>query len=249
MSECTGPGTLSFPGTYKTGTAGIPLPGSEIKIDNPDKDGNGEICFRGRHVFMGYMLSDEIKTKETIDSNGYLHSGDIGRFDENGFLQITGRIKELLITAGGENVAPVAIEDTFKHIIPVLSNVMVIGDRKKFLSALFCLRTTANEDTSPTNNLTPDVVAIFEGLGSTSKTVSEANVDPLVKKYLSEGLKKVNEKSISSAQVVQKFAILPLDFSIPGGELGPTLKLKRSVVDTKYAAEIASLYAENESST
>eukprot|EP00116_Pleurobrachia_bachei_P009705 sb/3469967/ len=110
MSECSGPQTLSFDGQHKTGSAGKSIPGSEIKIVNGDREGNGEICYRGRHIFMGYM-HDEEQTSTTIDKDGWLHSGDIGKLDKNNFLTITGRIKEIIITAGGENIAPIPIED------------------------------------------------------------------------------------------------------------------------------------------
>ena len=128
MSETTGTGCLSPPERYNQKSTGKTLPGAEIKLDNPDEKGQGEICFRGRHVMLGY-LKNEAATRETIDNQGYLHSGDLGKFDENGFLFITGRIKELIITAGGENVAPVNIEDNFKEACPICSNIMVIGEQ------------------------------------------------------------------------------------------------------------------------
>jgi Long-chain acyl-CoA synthetases (AMP-forming) len=105
MSECSGPQTISLPqkNSFKTGSCGKTIIGTEIKIDNPDEDGNGEIIFKGRNTFMGYMNNKEA-TQETIDDNGFLHSGDIGRLDNDGYLFITGRKKEIIITAGGENV-------------------------------------------------------------------------------------------------------------------------------------------------
>merc|ERR1712072_724337 len=136
MSECTGPQTCSVPNKYQTGYAGWAMPGTEMKIDNPDDEGNGEICFRGRHIMMGYLNNDQA-TAETIDGDGWLHSGDIGVVDKHGYLKITGRLKELIITAGGENVPPVLIENEIKKEIgDIVSNVIVIGDRKKFLSCL-----------------------------------------------------------------------------------------------------------------
>jgi len=117
MSECTGPSTsnrlTSLLDSFQLGTVGKPLPGTEIKIlhvKDRDKIGEGEICYRGRHIMMGYMY-DESKTIDTIDSSGWLHSGDVGKIDDNGMLSITGRIKELIIGAGGENIAPVPIEN------------------------------------------------------------------------------------------------------------------------------------------
>ena len=98
-----------------------------MKIDNPDEKFNGEIIFRGRNIMMGY-LKNEQATRETIDSQGYLHSGDLGKMDKEGFIFITGRIKELIITAGGENIAPLIIEDNFKEFCPPCSNIMAIGE-------------------------------------------------------------------------------------------------------------------------
>lgn len=113
MSESTGATTIQVPNNFRLDSAGFAIPGSDLKIDNPDENGEGEICFRGRHIMMGY-LKNEKATIETLDSQGFLHSGDRGRIEKDGHLKITGRIKELIITAGGENVAPVPIEDNFK---------------------------------------------------------------------------------------------------------------------------------------
>lgn len=108
-------------------SVGFGIAGADLKIDNPDEKGNGEIIFRGRHIMMGY-LKNEVATKETIDNQGYLHSGDLGKVDKDGFLFITGRIKELIITAGGENIAPLIIEDNFKEFCNPCSNIMVMGE-------------------------------------------------------------------------------------------------------------------------
>jgi len=117
MSECSGPTTTnritSLLDSFHLGTVGKPLPGTELKIlydKDRDKIGEGEICFRGRHIMMGYMY-DEFKTIDAIDNSGWLHSGDVGKIDDNGMLSITGRIKELIIDDGGENIAPVPIEN------------------------------------------------------------------------------------------------------------------------------------------
>eukprot|EP01108_Squamamoeba_japonica_P000651 TRINITY_DN121_c0_g2_i2.p1 TRINITY_DN121_c0_g2~~TRINITY_DN121_c0_g2_i2.p1 ORF type:complete len:615 (-),score=359.65 TRINITY_DN121_c0_g2_i2:153-1997(-) len=134
MSECTGPMTVSSPGCYKVGSCGPPMPGVELRIEHDasrDKAGEGEICYRGRHIMLGYMKNEE-KSREAIDPDGWLHSGDVGRTDADGFLYITGRIKELIITAGGENIAPVPIEATLKRHCPALANAMMVGDRRKY---------------------------------------------------------------------------------------------------------------------
>ena len=106
-----------------------------MKIDNPDKDGEGEICMRGRNTMMGY-LKNEKATIETIDAEGFVRSGDTGRIEKDGHLKITGRIKELIITAGGENIAPVPIEDNFKQLFPPCSNIMVVGEAQRFMACI-----------------------------------------------------------------------------------------------------------------
>jgi long-chain-fatty-acid--CoA ligase ACSBG len=127
MSETCGGHTMNSFHKFRLDKAGYCLPGADLKIDNPDTNGEGEICMRGRNIMSGY-LKNEQATKDTIDALGYLHSGDKGKIDKDGFLKITGRIKELIITAGGENVAPVPIEDQFKEACPPCSNIMVVGE-------------------------------------------------------------------------------------------------------------------------
>ncbi|RVE73517.1 hypothetical protein OJAV_G00032050 [Oryzias javanicus] len=139
MSECTGPHTISRPDAFKLTSCGKEIPGCTTKLDNPDEEGNGEICFWGRHIFMGYISAPD-KTEEVLDAEGWLHSGDLGKRDEHGFLYITGRIKELIITAGGENIPPVPIEDAVKEAVPLLSNAMLIGDKRKFLSMFVTIK-------------------------------------------------------------------------------------------------------------
>jgi len=247
MSESTGPQTVNRPSAHKTGTAGPAIPGCEMKIHDPDKDGNGEICFRGRHIFMGYLKNDK-DTSETIDEEGWLHSGDIGRIDKEGYLSITGRIKELLITAGGENVPPVLIEDEIRSELGhVISNVMVIGDRKKFLSCVVTLKTTSKPDPKSgeypfTNTLVPVAVTAFQSTGSKASTVDEAINDPKVREYIENGIKRANKRAASNAQVIQKFEIIKDDFTIEGNELTPTLKLKRRIVLEKYKDIIEKMY-------
>lgn len=127
MSETTGAATINTFSNFKLDRCGMALPGVDVKIKNPDENGEGEILMRGRTMMMGYF-KNEIATIETIDKDGYVMSGDRGRIDPEGFLQITGRIKELIITAGGENIAPVPIEDHFKVLFNACSNIMVVGE-------------------------------------------------------------------------------------------------------------------------
>ncbi|XP_043933397.1 long-chain-fatty-acid--CoA ligase ACSBG1 [Protopterus annectens] len=246
MSETTGPHCMSGPQVYKFQSCGRAVPGCKVKIVNSDKDGIGEVCFWGRTVFMGY-LNMEDKTKEVLDDDGWLHSGDLGKLDTDGFMCITGRIKELIITAGGENVPPIPIEDAVKKELPVISNAILIGDKKKYLTMLLTLKCTINPDTTePTDDLTTEAIQFCQHVGSKAKKVSEVTGgnDQAVYQAIQKGINRVNEMAPSNAQRIQKWVILEKDFSIPGGEFGPTMKLKRSVVTEKYKNEIEKLYKE-----
>ena len=223
MSECSGPATYSPPDNYRTGKCGIVIPGGELKIAE-----DGEVCMRGSHVFKGY-LKDPEATRNTIDPDGWLHSGDIGTIDKDGFLQITDRKKDLLITAGGENIAPQVIEGQLKGI-PVVAQAVVVGDRRKFLAALV--------------TLDPErVKAEAEAAGSPATTVGEAAKCKIFNRHLQKQVDQVNEK-LARVQTIKKFVIVPTEFSIEGGELTPTMKVKRKVVNEKYRSEIESMYAE-----
>ncbi|XP_067824331.1 long-chain-fatty-acid--CoA ligase ACSBG2 isoform X2 [Heptranchias perlo] len=244
MSESSGPHTISVPDSFRLSSCGKVMPGCKTKIFNPDEDGCGEICFWGRHLFMGY-LNMEDKTEEAIDNDGWLHSGDLGKHDENGFLYITGRIKELIITAGGENIPPVPIEDAVKEHVSIVSNAMLIGDKRKFLSMLLTLKCNVNSDTGePQDDLTQEAIQFCQKIGSKATKVSEifANKDCEVFGAIQEGINRVNEKAPSNAQRIQKWLLLDKDFSIPGGELGPTMKLKRPVVLKMYSDQIDDFY-------
>jgi long-subunit acyl-CoA synthetase (AMP-forming) len=221
MSECTGPATISLPNKYKTGSVGKVMGGTEIKIAQ-----DGEICMRGRHVFRGYF-KNEAATAEAIDAEGWLHSGDIGEFDADGFLRITDRKKDLLITAGGENIAPQVLEGKLKGI-PVVSQAVVIGDRQKFLAALLTIDDTRLDD-------------VLRESGSPAKTMAEAASCPKVEAWLQAQVDEIN-KTLARVQTIKKIKVLPADLSIEGGELTPTMKVKRKVVNTKYADAIAKFY-------
>jgi len=248
QSECTGPHTMSMAGEWKVGSCGRPIDGSQTMI----APGTKELCYKGRHIFMGYMYMEE-KTRETIDEQGYLHSGDVAEFDENnkkdvpapsGFMHITGRIKELIITAGGENIPPVLIEDAMKSEMLALSNCMVIGDKQKYLTMLITVKCVMDLETSEsTEDLAPDALFVGKELGSTATTITELVADPLWTAYFEKGMKAANTKSESRAQIVQKYKILTSDFSEKAGDLTPTLKLKRSVVVEKNQEHIKALYA------
>ena len=246
QSECTGPHTANTMDAWKIGTVGRPFPGTITKVD-PE---NGELIYGGRHIFAGYMGMED-KTKETIDPDGFLHSGDVVKIDDclqdgvpnTGFVSITGRIKELIITAGGENIPPVLIEDQMKLAMPALSNCMVIGDKRKFLSILFCLKVELSPDGKPSTKLTGDALDTSTKIGSNATTTIEARDCAKWKKYFDDGLVKANNAATSRAQKVNKYYLLESDFSEVGGELTPTLKLKRSVAAEIHSKEIESMYA------
>ncbi|XP_058801223.1 very long-chain-fatty-acid--CoA ligase bubblegum-like [Phymastichus coffea] len=246
MSECAAAHSIATHDSFKLASVGRTLPGFGTHLDNMDSEGEGEICMSGRHVFMGY-LNDPEKTKEAKDENHCLHSGDLGKMDADGFLYITGRIKELVITAGGENIPPVRIEQQLKKECHAISNAMLIGDRRKYLTMLVTLKTEVNVETGePLETLTKESVDWAKSLGSQVKTIKEVvdNEDPIIHRGIQDAINRANTKAISNAQRVQKFKVLPHDFSLPTGELGPTLKLKRNVIVNKYADLIEDMYKE-----
>ncbi|XP_030048663.1 long-chain-fatty-acid--CoA ligase ACSBG2 isoform X2 [Microcaecilia unicolor] len=244
MSESSGPHTLSTQNAFQILSCGKDFLGCRTRIDKPDKDGNGEVCYWGRDVFMGYLNMKE-KTEEALDEEGWLHSGDVGKLDQQGFLYLTGRIKDLIITAGGKNIPPIIIEAAVKEEVPIISNAMLIGDRRKFLSMLLTLKCNFNPDTGePQDELSPEAVQFCRELGSRATRVSEviSSKDPAVYKAIQEGIERVNGRAESNAHRVQKWTILEKDFSIYGGELGPTMKLKCHVVLQRYQDEIDAFY-------
>jgi long-subunit acyl-CoA synthetase (AMP-forming) len=221
MSECTGPGTFSPPDRYRTGKCGVCLPGAEIKVAE-----DGEICMRGKHVFKGY-LKDPEATRSALDPEGWLHSGDIGTIDAEGFLQITDRKKDILITAGGENIAPQVLEGHLKGI-PVVAQAVVIGDRRKYLAALVTL--------DPERVKTEAELA-----GSPARSVVDAAKCEVFRRHLERQIELVNAK-LARVQSIKRFAIIASEFTVDGGELTPTMKVKRKIVNEKYQREIESLY-------
>ncbi|CAN9499326.1 unnamed protein product [Ophioblennius macclurei] len=244
MSESTGPHFMSGPNAYKLPSCGKVVPGCRYKMADVDSEGTGEICFWGRNIFMGY-LNMEDKTREILDEDGWLHSGDLGKIDEEGFLYITGRIKELIITAGGENIPPIPIEEAVKAELPIVSNAMLIGDKRKFLSMLLTLKCCSNAETmEPTEELSLEAVEFCKNVGSQAATVSDIveGRDKEVYQAIQEGIERVNAAATSNAQRIQKWTVLRKDFSVSGGELGPTMKLRRPVVLVMYHNVIESLY-------
>lgn len=218
---------------------------AQTQILRPDKSGQGEICVRGRQVFMGY-INDEQKTREILDDDRWLHTGDYGFIDREGFIHITGRIKEIIITSGGENISPLFVENFLKAECPALSNVFLVGDKRKFLSVLVTLKTQVDCEGSPTDDLAHETIKWLQDIGKKEyKKLSEiliAGPDSDILKTLQTAIDNANKNSVSNAQRIQKFVILPQDFSFSTGELGPSLKLKRNVVLKKYNDIIDKLY-------
>jgi len=261
QSECTGPQTVNYPdrdgfaGMYKLATAGPAIPHSVMAVvPDPHNSplvrvgtGEGEVVYSGRHIMMGYMKNPK-KTREAIDSDGFLHSGDKGLIDVDGFLKITGRYKELIIGAGGENIAPVLIEQTFKETCGAISNFVVFGDQQKFLVALVTLQTVEDPETRmPTDNLAPIALEFGRAAGCTATTASGVVNDPEEYKKWLAALKPImdtaNGKAVSRASKVQYISILPQDFRV-GTELTDTMKLKRAVVYSMYMANIKKMYTD-----
>ena len=214
QSEDCGPTSCNLTGRTKVGTVGPPLPGLEVKIAD-----DGEIRVRGPNVFLGYYKEPEATAEALQD--GWLCSGDLGKLDAGGFLTITGRKKEIIITAGGKNIAPKNIEAMLKQS-PLVAEAVVIGDRRKYLTALITLDEAAARKVAPSG----DLAQASEVRSAIQSKIDEAN------------------QSLARVEQIKKFTILPKQFGIDSGELTPTLKIKRNVVAQKYAKEIESLYAE-----
>ena len=222
MSECTGPATQSLPEAWRTGSVGKVLTGAELRIAE-----DGEILVRGDHVFLGY-LKDEAATREALDDEGWLHTGDVGEIDDEGYVRITDRKKELLITAGGENVAPQLVEGLLKSI-PVVAQAVVVGDRQKYLAALL--------------TLDPERVAVeAEVAGSAARDVRAAAACKTFRAHVEKQIEVINAR-LARVQTIKRFTILSSELTVDGGELTPTLKLRRRVIAQKYAEEISAMFA------
>ena len=191
-------------------------------------------------------LKQEDETKKTLDAEGWIHTGDQGTVDEDGFVTITGRLKELIVTAGGENVSPVPIENKIIELCPMIANCVVVGDKRKFLSCLISLKTEVDPLTGePSQQLASSVVERLRALGSSTTTVEEAQQDPIVKKMIDEAVDGYNAVAISHAQQLRKWTLMGRDLSLGHGELTATLKMKRNVVHQHYEKDIESMYTEN----
>ena len=221
LTETTAPATINTPDLIKIGSVGPPLPGVSIRIA-----GDGEILVKGNTVFSAYR-NNETATKEVI-VDGWFHTGDIGELDSDGFLRITGRKKELLVTTGGKNVAPAVLEDRLRGH-PLVSQCIVVGDQRPFIGALITLDAEMLPAWGKNNGL--------PGL-----SMDEARKNPVVLTEIQLAVDEANS-AVSKPESIRKFTILPGDFTEANGYLTPSLKLKRHIVMTDYWSEVDALYA------
>ena len=223
MSELTCVGTCNPPERPKIGTVGPPLPGVEVRVAE-----DGELLCRGSMVMRGYR-SDPVQTAQSIDADGWLHTGDIAEIDADGYVKIVDRKKELIINAAGKNMSPANIEAQIKSSSPLIGQAIAIGDRRPYNTALIVLDPDGASAFASEHGLTDaSPAALFEELAvavEIARAVEEANTH------------------LSRVEQIKRFAILPCDWLPGGDELTPTMKLKRKPIAEKYAAEIDALYA------
>jgi long-chain acyl-CoA synthetase len=220
MTETSTAASIATPDDFKFGTVGRPFPGCEVRIAD-----DGEILAKGPNIFQGYYKNEEA-TRETL-RDGWLHTGDIGEIDSDGFLSITGRKKDIIITAGGKNITPANIEAEVKQHA-LVSQCVLIGDRRPFLVALITLDPEEVVKFAKDNGLPEDPTALSSN--AQVRAAIEAHIETINQKF-------------ARVEQIKKFEILPQDLSQEGGELTPTLKVKRAVVATKYEGDIEKLYA------
>jgi len=223
LTETTAGVTVNRPDAIRVGSVGRPVGGTTVRVAE-----DGELLFKAPHVFRGYWRNPDA-TAEALESDGWFHTGDIGEIDEDGFVRITGRKKELIVTAGGKNVAPAVLEDRVRaHWL--VSQCLVVGDQQPFIAALI----TIDPESFPT---------WLEKHGKPADTpVGDLIDDPELRADVQEAIDDAN-KAVSKAESIRKFAILPHDWTEAGGQLTPSLKLKRNVVHKEAAGEIESLYS------
>ena len=220
LTETTAPATCNRPSAMRVGSVGRPLPGSGVRIAD-----DGEILLHGPHIFRGYY-GNETATSEVLDAEGWFATGDLGALDEDGFLTITGRKKEILVTAGGKNVAPAALEDRIRAH-PLVSQCLVVGDQRPFIGALV--------------TLDPEAVAAWASQRGKPTDVAALPDDPDLRAEVQKAVDEAN-KAVSKAESIRQFRILPVDFTEESGTLTPSLKLKRSVILSEFAEDVEAVY-------
>ncbi|MCW2766074.1 MAG: AMP-dependent synthetase and ligase [Nocardioides sp.] len=223
LTECSAGGFVNHPDDYRFGTVGPALPGSEVKLGEGD-----EILIRGPHVMDGYHNMPE-ETAKTLTEDGWLRTGDKGSLDADGFLTITGRIKDLFKTSGGKYIAPSAIEAKFKAVCPYASQFMVFGNEKNYVVALITLDADAMDGWASENGMAGS---------SYAEIVQSEKVRAMVGGYVDELNARLNRW-----ETIKKWELLDHDLSIESGELTPSMKVKRNVVEDNHKAQIAELYA------
>ncbi len=221
MTEATAVSTANTEDAYRFGTVGKPIEGVELTLAD-----DGEILVRGRTVFLGYHNLPDV-TAEAIDGEGWLHTGDIGEIDADGFVKIVDRKKNIIITAGGKNVTPSNIENYIKDD-PYVSNCVVIGDRRPYLTALI----TLDED---------EVAGLCDKLGLAVRTIERLAREPRVQQHVQAAVDRANAQ-LGKVEQVNGFTILPAELTIDAGEITPTLKVRRKNVETLHAALIEEMY-------
>ena len=222
LTETTAGATLNLTWAHKVGSVGKPIPGTTIKIAD-----DGEVLIKGPIVMKGYWQNDGANA-EVFTNDNYFRSGDLGKLDEEGYLYITGRKKELIVTAGGKNVAPAVLEDRLRAN-PLISQCMVVGDNKPFIAALVTLDPDAIKPWAVANKK--------EGA-----SIADLTKDPTLLAVIQTAVDEAN-KAVSRAESIRKFTVLPVDFTIPGGQLTAKLSVKRHVVAQQFAREIDELFA------
>jgi long-chain acyl-CoA synthetase len=222
MSELTGPGTINIIGATRLGSVGRPLVGVEVRIAE-----DGEVLVRGGNLCMGYF-KEPGATAELLQ-DGWLHTGDVGVLDGEGFAHITGRKKEIIVTSGGKKTAPANIEQLLKGVSPV-SQAVVIGERRNYLVALLTVDTEKLKALAQQQGWPEEPGALVH--------------EPRLRQYLEQAIERDVNLQLARFETIKRIAILPEDFTIEGGEMTPTLKVRRSEVEKKHAALIESLYAE-----
>lgn len=220
LTETTAALTVNLPDAAKIGTVGRPLPGTRIRIGE-----DGELLVAGGQVFAGYWNNDAA-TERVREGDGWLRTGDLGEIDDEGFVRITGRMKEIIVTAGGKNVAPSVLEDRIRAH-PLVSQCMVVGDGQPFIAALV--------------TLDGDALPFWAEQRGKSGEVSSLIDDPDLKADI-EAVVATANKAVSRAESIRKFSILPVDWTEEGGQLTPSLKIKRNVVMREFRADIEALY-------